>query len=107
KVAPVLRGLTGADVRLEDDFPAEPGPFGACVAVAAPFQTYDWEISASLAAWRDGLDVTSSSIGLAVGEHGRYRGVALAFGEQALPGSVVLNPRFGTTMITGRARRLA
>jgi hypothetical protein len=106
-VAPVLRGLAGADVRLQDDFPSDNAPFGACVAVAAPFQTYDWEISAALTAWRDGLNATSSTIGLAVGEHGRYRGVALAFAAEPLPGAVMLSPRFGTTLITGRARRLA
>jgi len=106
-VAPVLRGLAGADVRLQEDFPSEDAAYGACVAVAAPFQTYDWEISASLTAWRDGLNAGASAIGLAVGEHGRYRGLAIAFADQPLPGAVVLSPRFGTTLITGMARRLA
>lgn len=106
-VAPVLRGLAGADVKLQDDFPRDGAPFGACVAVAAPFQTYDWEVSASLSAWRDGLNATSSAIGLAVGEHGRYRGLAIAFAAEPLPGAVVLSPRFGTTLITGTSRRLA
>jgi hypothetical protein len=106
-VAPVLRGLAGADVRLQDDFPSDNAAFGACLAVAAPFQTYDWEVSATLTAWRDGLHASSSAIGLAVGEHGRYRGVALAFADEPLPDTATLSPRFGTTLITGRARRLA
>ena len=58
--APVLRGLAGADVRLEDDFPTDAAPNAACLCLAAPFQTYDWEVSAALQTWRDGLDRTAS-----------------------------------------------
>jgi hypothetical protein len=106
-VAPVLRGLAGADVRLQADFADADPAYGACVAVAAPFQTYDWEVSAALVAWRDSLTSTASAVGLQVGEHGRFRGMAIAFAGEPLPGAVVLSPRFGTTLITGRARRLA
>src|SRR4029079_14172386 len=47
KVAPLLRGLACADVRLEKDFPAI-AEHGVCLALAAPPTTYDWELSANL-----------------------------------------------------------
>jgi hypothetical protein len=105
--APLLRGLAGADVRLEDDFPLEAAPHAACLCLAAPFQTYDWEVSAALQTWRDGLDRTASVIGLSIGERGRYRGLAIAFAQTPVPAEAEIRAPFGKTLITGSARTLS
>ena len=105
KVAPLLRGLAGADVRLEKDLPPI-AAYGACLALAAPPTTYDWELSANLNAWlqKYGLDGT---VGLAIGEHGRFRGLAIAFADAALEVEAPVQKPFGPSLITGRARSLS
>jgi hypothetical protein len=104
KVAPLLRGLAGADVRLEKDLPPM-SAYGACLGLAAPPTTYDWELSANLTAWlqRYGLDGT---VGLAIGEHGRFRGLAIAFSDAALDVEAPVQKPFGPSLIKGRARAL-
>jgi hypothetical protein len=54
-VAPLLKELAGADVRLDRPFPpAASEPASATfLAVEAPEQTYDWEIRERLASWTD------------------------------------------------------
>jgi hypothetical protein len=104
RVAPVLRGLAGADVRLEGQFPAL-GAHGVCLALAAPPTTYDWELSANLNAWlkEHGL---SGAVGLAIGEHGRFRGLALAFSEAPLEVAAPVQRPFGPSLVAGRAKGL-
>ena len=64
-VAPHLGTFAGADVHLEDDFDG-PMASASCLALAAPPETYDWEIRGSLSAWAAGLS-GSRVIGIAVG----------------------------------------
>ena len=104
KVAPLLRGLSGADVRLEDEFPAI-SSYGACLALAAPPRTYDWEVTAALQGWLQKQAVAGVT-GLAVGEHGRYRGVAIAFGDEPLAVAPLEQAPFGPSLITGPSRGL-
>jgi hypothetical protein len=104
KVAPLLRGLAGADVRLEADFP-KVAEHGACLAIAAPPTTYDWELSQHLNAWlqHNGLAGTT---GLAIGEHGRFRGLAIAFGDAPIRAEAPVQRPLGPSLIAGRARGL-
>ena len=104
RVAPLLRGLAGADVRLEKDLPSIKA-YGGCLALAAPPTTYDWELSAHLNAWlqKHGLNGTT---GLAIGEHGRFRGLAIAFAGAALEVEAPVQKPFGPSLISGRARSL-
>jgi hypothetical protein len=104
KVAPLLRGLAGADVRLEKDLPYVRA-YGACLGLAAPPTTYDWELSANLNAWleKHALDGT---VGLGIGEHGRFRGLAIAFADAPLAVEAPVQKPFGPSLITGRARSL-
>jgi hypothetical protein len=106
EVAPRLRGFTGADVRLDDDFGAA-GSLAAVIAVMAPEETYDWEVREALQAWVDATGAAESAIGLAAGERQLYRGVALAFGE-ALQTAPAPDPqRFRVSSLRGRAQTLA
>jgi hypothetical protein len=104
KVAPLLRGLAGADVRLERDLPPF-APHGVCLALAAPPTTYDWEVGATLNAWlqKNGLDGTT---GVAIGDHGRFRGLCIAFADEAPDVEPPVVKPFGPSLITGRARSL-
>lgn len=104
RVAPLLRGLAGADVRLEADFPP-PRAFAACLAIAAPSTTYDWEISHHLNAWlqKNRLD---GATGLAIGEHGRFRGLAIAFADAPITAQAPVQRPFGPSLIAGHARAL-
>jgi hypothetical protein len=104
-VARVVKGFAGADVRLEGQTAPVDGP-AACLALAAPDETYDWEVRQTLSAWAEGTASGSSSIGLAVGERQRYRGVAIAFGEGARTAPRVDEGRFGSTLVLGTARTL-
>jgi hypothetical protein len=105
RVAPLLRGLAGADVRLETDFPPQAG-HGVCLALAAPPQTYDWEVSANLTAWLQKYGLHGAA-GLAIGEHGRFRGVAIAFADAALDVKAPSQKPFGPSLIKGPARGLS
>jgi phytoene dehydrogenase-like protein len=102
-VAPVLRAFTGADVRLEDEMPPI-RPQAACLALAAADETYDWEVKAALGQWTEALTNADSVVGLAVGERQRYRGLALAFSDQALQASEAIEARFSATFVAGKAR---
>jgi hypothetical protein len=105
RVAPLLRGLAGADVRLENDFPAI-AAYGACLGLAAPPTTYDWELSANLNAWLHKYGL-AGTVGLAIGEHGRFRGLAIAFADAPLDVEAPVQKPFGPSLITGRARTLS
>ena len=105
-VAPVLRGFAGADVKLESDLQITDGP-AACLALAAPEETYDWEVREALEAWTQTLLPDAVAIGIAVGEKQRYRGAALAFGGNALAAERPAGGAFSATLVRGAARRLA
>jgi hypothetical protein len=104
-IAPVLRLLAGADVRLEGDMPAIAGQ-GACLALAADDETYDWEVSDTLNDWSRGLEAVGSVVGIAMGERQRFRGVGLAFGDAPLTPVKVSDERFTSTLVMGKARSL-
>jgi hypothetical protein len=105
RVAPVLRGLAGADVQLEGGFP-RPSGRGACLALAAPPETYDWEVRTALTGWTGGLDESSGVIGLAVGERQRFRGLAICFGEVSSASVPPAHSRLGAVLIAGKAHQL-
>jgi hypothetical protein len=102
-VAPVLRSFAGADVRLEASMPLV-AKQAACVALAAPEETYDWEVRAALGMWTEGLTAWSSAFGLAVGEHQGYRGLAFAFADEPLTAPRPVVEGFGVTLLAGSAR---
>jgi hypothetical protein len=104
-VAPRLKAFAGADVRLEADFKAE-GPLGACLALMAPEETYDWEVRDALRAWGDAV-CGGAAVGLAVGEKQMYRGAALAFAGALTAAEKPEATRFKATLISGAARTLA
>jgi hypothetical protein len=103
-VAPVLRTFAGADVRLESDMDASK-PYGACLAIGAPPQTYDWEVRERLDAWIAGR--LPSALGLAVGERERYRGVAFTFADNPLTEALPSARHGEVALIAGETRRLA
>jgi hypothetical protein len=105
RVAPLLRGLAGADVQLEHDFPA-PAQNAACLAIAAPPETYDWEVRSLLSGWAGRLNAGSSTFGLAIGERQRFRGLAVTFSPAPLAMQPPQMARFGAMLITGKARAL-
>ena len=105
KVAPLLRGLAGADVRLERDFPAM-AAHGVCLALAAPPTTYDWELSANLNAWLQKYGLTGTT-GLAIGEHGRFRGPRHRLYDAPVAVEAPVQRPFGPSLIAGPARGLA
>lgn len=105
-VAPVLRGFAGADVKLETDLKMIDGP-AALMAIAAPDETYDWEVREALELWTQSLRATGVAIGVAVGERLRYRGAGIAYGGDALAAIHPPNSPYSTTIVCGRARRLA
>jgi hypothetical protein len=105
-VAPVLRGFTGADVKLETDLTMIDGP-AALMAIAAPEETYDWEVREALELWTQSLRATGVAVGVAVGERQRYRGAGIAFGGDALAAVHPANTPFSATIVCGQARRLA
>lgn len=101
-VAPRLRAFSGADLRLENEQALTEG-YAACLALSLPEETYDWEVKERLDAWTGD---TSALVGVAVGEPGRYRGVAIALGSSrdGLPSRVEAP---GTTYVRGRLRTLS
>ena len=102
-VAPVLRQLAGADIRLEGEMPTIQG-HASCLALIASEETYDWEVTTALRDWAKALSVDSRALGLAVGERQRYRGVAIAFGNTTA--ARVTDEHLTSTLVTGRARSL-
>jgi hypothetical protein len=102
-VAPVLQGLAGADVQLEAAFP-NVATYGACLALAAPPETYDWEVRSLLGDWANAFP--ASALGLAIGERQRFRGLAVAFGPNALTPDRPDQGRFGAMLVAGKARAL-
>jgi hypothetical protein len=98
-VAPLLRAFAGADILLEDDLTT--GNYGACIAVSATDETYDWEIRSRLQDWLVSA-AAGGACGLAAGERQQYRGVAIAFAEAAIAAPKI----DGSTLIKGRARLL-
>jgi hypothetical protein len=104
RVAPVLRSLAGADVQLERDFPST-ARHAACLALAAPPQTYDWEVRELLSSWAAGLDGARSVFGLAIGERQRFRGLAVAFSATPVK-SELPEAALGATLVAGKASAL-
>jgi hypothetical protein len=105
-VAPVLRGFAGADVKLESDLTMIDGS-AALMAIAAPEETYDWEVREALESWTQSLRADGVAIGVAVGERQRYRGAGIAYGGDALTATHPPESPFSTTIVRGQARRLA
>src|SRR5262249_8486869 len=103
-VAPVLSGLSGADVLLDGAFPAI-GNFGACLALTAPAATYDWQVRNDLGDWAKVVAPDASALGLAVGERQRYRGVAVAFPHELK--TPLAPPPFGYGALTAAGPALA
>jgi hypothetical protein len=105
-VAPVLRTFAGADVKLERDFETIEGP-AACLALAAPEETYDWEVREALELWTQALRPHAVAIGVAAGERQRYRGAGIAFGGEALGATRPGDSPFSATLVCGQFRSLA
>jgi hypothetical protein len=105
RIAPVLTGLAGADIQLEGDFPTI-GAHAACLGLAAPPETYDWEVRDQLAGWSKVTTSPLRAYGLAVGERQRYRGLAVAFGTSPLSAARPVS-NLGATLIAGRSQSLA
>ena len=105
-VAPRLKGFSGADVRIDNDFEAR-GDHAACLALMAPDETYDWEVRQALEEWASAAGPLSTVIGLAVGERQRYRGAALAFAGSAVTAAAPPDDRFALTLVGGETRLLA
>lgn len=100
QVARVLRGFAGADIALRAAFPTF-GRHARCLALAAPEETYDWEVWSALEEWSSG---TNAAIGLAIGERQRYRGCVIAFTSS--PTTVQPDDRFAPSLISGAIERL-
>lgn len=104
KVARILKGFAGADISLDASFP-HIAPYAACLALAAPDQTYDWEVRATLASASD--SAPSRALGLAIGERQRYRGCVLTFTDAP---TILIRPeaaRYQTSLIAGAVRQLS
>ncbi len=106
KVAPLLQAFAGADVAMDAPLGSISG-FGACVALSAPDEAYDWEIREKLEQWRDGVAGTAAVLGLAVGDRQNYRGLAMSFASTAFEPPQIVGERFDTVEIKGRSRPLA
>ncbi|HWO72911.1 MAG TPA: hypothetical protein VNN21_05070 [Dehalococcoidia bacterium] len=104
-VAPKLKRFAGADVELDSE-PAFREGIAACLALATPDETFDWEVREALEAWADAVRPAARAIGLAVGERQAFRGVALAFGGGAASAGRPADGRFRSTFVAGGARRL-
>jgi hypothetical protein len=101
-VAPLLRGFAGADVGLTDDLQARVGP-AACLALAGPEETYNFEVRDTLEVWVESLGAARAAVGVAIGERQMYRGAAIAFGVADNATSLDTGP-FQATLIRGQAR---
>ncbi len=99
-VAPVLRSFTGASVALQAPFPPH-DRFAACLALAAPEETYDWEVRDALAGWA--AESMAAVVGLAIGERQRYRGCVIRFASTPIVPQPIDDPRFETAVIAGQA----
>ncbi len=106
EVAPRLRSFAGADIRLDAEL-APMGTHAACLALAAPDETYDWEVREALNGWCLSTGAASSAIGLAVGEKQLYRGAALVFADTPISVEASDLSRFHATTLFGTARSLA
>jgi len=104
-VAPRLKRFAGADVELESE-PALRDGSAACLAVATPDETFDWEVREALEAWADSVRPAVRAVGLAAGERQAFRGVGLAFGGGAASAGRPADGRFQSTLVAGEARRL-
>lgn len=103
KVARMLRGFAGADVSLRAPFP-EIGAYATCLALAAPDETYDWEVWAALDDWAEGSP--ARAVGLAIGERQRYRGCVVTFTSTPITSISPADDRFQTSVIAGAAQQL-
>ncbi len=106
KVAPLLKAFAGADITIDKPLELFDG-YGACLALAAPEEAYDWEIREKLEQWRDLAIGTASVIGLAIGERQHYRGFAMSFSDTPFDPPGPPNSRFDTAIVKGRTRPLA
>jgi len=100
-LARALRSFGGADVQLSAGF-ERPRAYGACLALAATPQTYDWQVSDALSSWCASGE--SCMAGLAVGERQRYRGVGIMFASGPVPRPASGFEGFGLDFISGRCR---
>ena len=105
-VAPVLRELAGADIQLDGPFVSVEG-YAACLALAAPHQTYDWEVRDLLGRWTQALAGARGIAGLALGERQRFRGLSVVTGPQPIEAARPAESRFGATLVAGEAQLLA
>ena len=105
-VAPVLRGLGGADLQMAGEL--LPGAtYAACLALASPPEVYDWQIRKALEDWVAASGAETHAVGLAAGELRRYRGAAFAF-FRSEPASIPQAPGgFIATLLAGKALALA
>jgi hypothetical protein len=103
-LAPVLRQLAGADVRLAA-WPDAAASHASCLALAADDETYDWEVNEELESWAAALG-GASAIGLAVGERQRYRGAAIVFADPAPQQEREFEARFAADVVSGPIRKL-
>lgn len=104
-LAPRLRAFAGVDVRLEAELEFA-GHYAAVLALAAPAETYDWEVVAALRAWAGATGAETNAVGLALGERQRYRGAALALSQEALLPRRPPDKRWQTALVWGRLRPL-
>src|SRR5688572_23360954 len=97
-LAPLLKGLAGADVRLDRALTGgEEQAFASCIAVAAPEETYDWEVRERLDAWAGDAGTGTATIGLAIGDRQRFRGIGLALLPTAEAGDTPPTPDQGAS----------
>jgi hypothetical protein len=103
-LARALRAFGGADVQLTTPF-AGGADYAACLAVAAPPQTYDWQVRDALASWC--ATAAGCMSGLAIGERQRYRGIGIMFSSEPIPRPASGFDGFGLDFISGRGRMLS
>jgi pimeloyl-ACP methyl ester carboxylesterase len=106
KAAPLLRAFAGADIALAAPFPPLQSG-GACLALAAPYQTYDWEVREALERWSSAAPADSYAFGLAIGERQRYRGCGFRFAAGSGEAPPLPDRRFQAALVSGEARLLS
>jgi hypothetical protein len=100
-LAQAMKSFGGADIQLLGSFERS-GAFAGCVALAGTPQTYDWQVRDALGAWDP-----EASVGLAVGERQRYRGVGVLFSNQPVARPAEGFEGLGVDFVTGAYQLLA